>query len=154
MSCPFEIELTAYLDGELEEATRAQLEAHLPGCSECGPQVATLRAAVGKLKALPDLEPSPALRRAVLSRVADPTWSERMSAWLRPSILVPTFGLAAAAVVALVVSRPGAGLTAEDPAEYELAANLELVEDYEVVGMESLEDLEVIEQLHELEVAQ
>jgi hypothetical protein len=38
-----------------------------------------------------------------------------------------------------------------DPAVMELAANLEVAEDYELLGLDSAEDLEVVANLHELE---
>ncbi|MFP2930468.1 hypothetical protein ACLESO_35775, partial [Pyxidicoccus sp. 3LG] len=103
-------------------------------------------------------EPSPNTRRAVMAKLdALPVpWWERLKALLRPTVLVPSLGLAAAVGVALLVVGPSPEAPPElkDAAVMELAANLELVEDYEVLGLDSAEDLEVVANLHELEVGQ
>jgi hypothetical protein len=80
-------------------------------------------------------------------------WWERLGKWLRPAVLVPAAGLAAAVGVALLMAGPGpdAPPELEDAAVMELAANLEVAEDYEVLGLDSAEDLEVVANLHELE---
>ena len=158
MSCGFEEDLTAYVDGELPPARRAEVETHLGTCAGCRATHALLRNAVARLADLPAFEPSPHTRRAVLAKLdALPVpWWERLKGLLRPVVLVPSVGLAAAVVVALRVVGPGAEAPPElaDPAVMELAANLEVVEDYEVLGLDSAEDLEVVANLHELEVAQ
>jgi anti-sigma factor RsiW len=46
MSDAFTNQLSAYLDGELDDLSRARLEAHLPGCGECAAVLADLRAIV------------------------------------------------------------------------------------------------------------
>ncbi|MBZ4414898.1 anti-sigma factor [Myxococcus sp. RHSTA-1-4] len=158
MSCFFEEDLTAYVDGELPPARRAQVEAHLGTCAGCRATHALLSNAVTRLTELPAFEPSPATRRAVLAKLdalPEPWW-ERLKRLLRPSVLVPSVGLAAAVAVALLVVSPGPDAPPElaDPAVMELAANLEVAEDYELLGLDSAEDLEVVANLHELEVAQ
>lgn len=153
MSCAFEDDLTAYLDSELPSARLQELERHLPGCSSCGATVALLRRNVQRLAALPAFEPSPALRRAVLRKVAEepPGLLARLQAFLRPAVLVPSLGLAAALVAVFLLSRPDASLELADANQLELAANMEVVEDLEVLGVDSPSDLEVIEHLHEVE---
>ena len=155
MSCTFEEDLTAYVDGELPPARRAEVEAHLGTCEECRSTEALLRRTLTSLSALPEFKPSPDTRRAVLAKVdALPLpLRERLKALLRPSVLVPSLGLAAAmGVVVLFAGKESQSLDVTDPGTLELAANLELVEDYDIVGLDSSEDLEVIENLHELEV--
>jgi anti-sigma factor RsiW len=155
MSCTFEEDLTAYVDGELPPARRAEVEAHLGTCEECRGTEALLRRTMTSLAALPEFKPSPDTRRAVLAKVdALPLpLRERLKALLRPSVLVPSLGLAAAmGVVVLFASQESQSLDVTDAGALELAANLELVEDYDIVGLDSSEDLEVIENLHELEV--
>lgn len=158
MSCGFEEDLTAYVDGELPPARRAEVEAHLGACAGCRSTHALLRGAVARLAELPAFEPSPHTRRAVLAKLdAVPSpWWERLKGLLRPGVLMPSAGLAAAVAVALLVVGPGPDAPPElvDPAVMELAANLEVVEDYEVLGLDSAEDLEVVANLHELEVVQ
>ncbi|QSQ19835.1 zf-HC2 domain-containing protein [Pyxidicoccus parkwayensis] len=156
MSCGFEEDLTAYLDGELPPARRGEVEAHLGTCAGCRATHALLRNAVARLAELPAYEPSPATRRAVLAKLdALPVpWWQRLKVLLRPAVLVPSVGLAAALGVALLMAGPGPEAPDElaDPAVMELAANLEVAEDFEVLGLDSAEDLEVVANLHELEV--
>jgi hypothetical protein len=59
-------------------------------------------------------------------------------------------GLAVAAVIALVTSRQ-TGLELRDVPLFEVGANLELAENYEVLGLSNPDDLEVVQHLHELE---
>jgi anti-sigma factor RsiW len=155
MSCGFEEDLTAYVDGELPPPRRAEVEAHLGTCAGCRATHALLRNAVARLAELPAFEPSPATRRAVLAKLdalPEPWW-ERLKRLLRPAVLVPSMGLATAVAVALwVAPGPDAPPELADPAEMELAANLELAEDYELLGLDTAEDLEVVANLHELEV--
>ncbi|WP_163996169.1 anti-sigma factor family protein [Pyxidicoccus caerfyrddinensis] len=155
MSCGFEEDLTAYVDGELPPARREEVTAHLDTCAGCRSTHALLRNTVARLAELPAYEPSSATRRAVMAKLdALPVpWWERLRKWLRPVVLVPSLGLAAAVGVALLLAGPGpdAPPELEDPAVMELAANLEVAEDYEVLGLDSAEDLEVVANLHELE---
>lgn len=154
MSCSYEEDLTAYVDGELAEGQQTKLQAHLPGCGECQKTLALLQRSVAQLSALPAYEPSGALRKNVLSRIdAPPSAWERVRAALRPAVFVPAGALFAAVVVALVWAGGGADPAPQvaDAAQLELAANLEVIEDLDVVGLESPEDLEVIRHLEELE---
>ncbi|MDC0713919.1 zf-HC2 domain-containing protein [Stigmatella sp. ncwal1] len=153
MSCTFEEELTAFIDGELSPPRHAEIAVHLGTCAQCQSTEALLRGTLAKMALLPESIPSPATRRQVLAQVdaLPPPLKERLLALLRPRVLVPALGLAA--VMALAVyprSRPG--VDEADPGALELAANLELVEDYDVVGLDSFEDMEVVTHLHELEV--
>lgn len=154
MSCRFEDDLTAYADGELRPDARQLFDAHLPGCEGCASALSSIRRAQAALAMLPEPRPSPAMRRAVLSRLDEP--APRDGSWLREALsarrLAVTLGGAAAAaglVIAVQLQQPD--LKVSDPAQLELAANLELLEDFEVVGLESPEDLDVVRQLHELE---
>ena len=52
MSCPFEEDLTAYVDGELPPARRAEVEAHLGGCAGCQGTEALLRSTVARMAEL------------------------------------------------------------------------------------------------------
>ncbi len=148
MSCTYEGELTAYLDGELAPAARAELDRHLPSCASCRATLPLLRQAVVSLQALPAFEPRPALRREVLSRLDQPPglWA-RLT---RPWVVLPSFGLVAAAVLAVVlVGR--SELPSVEPEQLEIAANMDMTEDYELLGLSELEDVDVVQHLHELE---
>lgn len=154
MSCAFEEDLTAYIDSELPAARRAEVEAHLGTCADCKRTEALLRGAVARLAELPEFVPSADTRRAVLAKVEalPPPLKERLLALLRPPVLVPSLGLAAALAAVVYVSGDSQGMEVPDAGTLELAANMELMEDYDVVGLDSFEDLEVVENLHELEV--
>jgi len=54
---------SAYLDGELKLKQKAQLEAHLAGCSECSKLLNITRNLTQELKNLPEIEPSSELLR-------------------------------------------------------------------------------------------
>ncbi len=154
MSCAYEEDLTAYMDGELPEARRAEVAAHLGTCADCQRTEALLRRAVASLAELPEFKPSADTRRAVLAKVEalPPPLKERLLALLRPAVLVPSLGLAAALVLVVYASRETRGLEGMDEGTLELAANMELMEDYDIVGLDSFEDMEVVANLHELEV--
>ena len=48
--------LSDYLDGELPEAERIALEAHLQGCASCTEELDSLRATVQLLQRMPEVE--------------------------------------------------------------------------------------------------
>lgn len=142
----FEEDLTAYIDGELPPERQRAMEAALAKDPALRSLEQRLRKSVALVEALPLPETSPSLRRAVLAEIGKPTFFER---WFTLPRLVP-LGLAMAAGVALVVwPREEAGL---DEEKLMLAQNLEVVEDLDLVDLGSAEDLDVVAQLHELEV--
>lgn len=143
----FEEDLTASIDGELPPERMRAVEAALAKDAALRSLEQRLRRSVALVEALPVPESSPALRRAVLAEIGKPTFFER---WFTLPRLLP-LGLAmAAGVTALVVWPPE-----EAPLDEEkllLAQNLEVVEDLDLVDLGSAEDLDVVAQLHELEV--
>ena len=100
MSCNLEVELTAYVDGELGPTEASAVRAHLVGCADCRSTEALLRQTVQTLATLPDFEPSLGLRRSVLTEVeATPApLGFGLSRWLRPAVLVPSGLLLASAL--------------------------------------------------------
>lgn len=151
----FEEELSAYVDGELPPERVRALEAALakdPALRSLEQRLRRSIEAVESLDAARDVpQTSPALRRRVLAELGKPTFWER---WFTPPRLLP-IGLALAAGVSAVVLWP----PAEDGAPIDeerllLAQNLEEVEDLDLVDLGSTEDLDVVAQLHELEVPQ
>jgi anti-sigma factor RsiW len=144
--------LTAYLDGELPEAERKELEAALEKDPGLKASLEQLRSAVAAVKALPEAEASAALRRAVLAGVDGPqTLSERLRAFFTLPRLVPIAGVAAVAALAVVVS--GGEKAPADPEQLFVAQNMELLEDLDTLGLESPEDLDVVMALDQLEAA-
>lgn len=148
----YSAELTAFIDGELSEADAQAVQAALAKDPALRALEARLRSVITAVEALPEpaRAPSPALRRQVLSAIAVPTWRERLRGWLSGPGLVPA-GLAVAAAATAVVLWPR---RPEEPEGEQLlvASNLELVEDLDLMGLDSPDDLEVIASLHELEV--
>ena len=160
MSCAFEDDLTAYVDRELPPLKVRQLEGHLPGCEGCTQTLELLQRTVRALEAMPAFAPSPQLRRDVLNRISaePPPLLDRLRAFLRPPVLVPALSAAALLAVAVVATQVVRGpapqdapLMVADASELELLQNMDLVDDLEVLGLDSPEDLEVVEHLHELE---
>jgi len=147
---PLHEDLTAYIDGELPEARRKEVEAALAADPALRALEQRLRRSIDAVEALPALqtEGSPALRRAVLAAVGEPTWKEK---WLRWPVLVPALGVAMAAAVTLVVVPRGELEGGLDEEKLLLAQNLEVVEDLDLVGLETADDLDVIADLQALE---
>ena len=144
----FEEDLTAYIDGELPPEKARALEAAMEKDPALRSLEQRLRASISAVEELPLPQTSPALRRAVLEAIAQPTFFER---WFSLPRLLP-LGLALAAGVTLIV-WPRAE-EAIDEEKLLLAQNLEVVEDLDLMDLGSTEDLDVVTQLHELEVTQ
>ncbi len=158
MSCKVETELTAYVDAELPEADMAAVRSHLAGCADCRSTEALLRDALEHLQALSAFQVSPGLRRRVLQQLdqAPASLAERLRALFRPAVLIPSAAalLAAGVVAGLLVSpgaRHGLPLELQEGRALDVAMNYELLRDYDVLGLESPEDVEVVAQLDELE---
>ena len=147
----FEEDLTAYIDGELSPEKARALEAAMERDPALRSLEKRLRVSIAAVEELPMPQTSPALRRAVLEAISKPTFFER---WFTLPRLLP-LGLALAAGITLIVwprgEEPGAPL---DEEKLLLAQNLEVVEDLDLVDLGSTEDLDVVAQLHELEVTQ
>ena len=95
--------LSGYLDDELDQAERARVDAHLPGCAECRETLTALRATVSDLKTLPEPEPSEQdswALRAAIARARKPT-----KAWQR--ILFASGAVAAALVAIIALTHQG-----------------------------------------------
>lgn len=147
-------DLTALLDGALPPARRAEVEAHLAACGGCRGERDRLAGALALLGALPPPpEPSPWFNARLAARLAAepapaPGLLARLRGW-RWRLALPATALAALAAVALLTVR------AQRADELALAADLELLEEYEVVAslgdVETAEDAAVVAALHELD---
>jgi anti-sigma factor RsiW len=154
MSCGHEEDLTAYVDGELSALRERQVALHLTTCADCHATESLLRRTVAHLTTLPAFELSADVRRAVLHRIdQSPGLLERWRSLLGSGLLMPSMGMAAAALAVVVLSslQQHPASEALDVGQVELAANLDVVADLDVVGLTSPEDLEVIQHLQELE---
>ncbi len=151
------LEVTAYVDGELSADEVRAFEAALQHNPALRAMEQKLRRTIAAVEALPQAESSSAaLRRQVLSAIAEepsPSWLERLGGWLTPGRLVPA-GLAMAAVLVGVVAWAprGADDQPTDTDQLLVAQNIDVVEDLDLVGADSVDDLDVIASLHELEV--
>ncbi|MBX7101923.1 MAG: hypothetical protein K1X89_29675 [Myxococcaceae bacterium] len=150
-------QLTAYIDGELSPEAVQALEARLAADPALRSLHAQLALTVAKVEALPPetVAVRPAARAAVLRRVAEPEERQGFfAAWLTPRRLLPSLGLSVAVAIAVAVSLRGPHEREVDvPGEEELqlAQQLDVLENYEVLGLESADDFEVVAALHELE---
>jgi anti-sigma factor RsiW len=151
-SVKHEENLTAYLDGELPEAEVKELEAALAKDPGLRATLAQLRGALAAVKALPDPAASAALRRAVLSKLEGPqSLGERLKLLFTLPRLIPVAGLAAAAVLAVVVTQGRGDKPPADAEQLYVAQNMEMLEDLEIIGLEHPDDLEVVMNLDALE---
>lgn len=148
----FEEDLSAYIDGELPPERVKEMEAALAKDPALRSLEQRLRRSIEAVEAMPlPQTSSPALRRAVLAAIDQPTFFER---WFKLPRLLP-IGLAVAAGVSAVVFWPRPEEAVQfDEEKLLLAQNLEEVEDLDLVDLGSTEDLDVVAQLHELEVPQ
>jgi predicted anti-sigma-YlaC factor YlaD len=90
--------LSDHLEGVLHPILRAELDAHLAGCAECGPLRAALAEVVDALHAFPDVDaPVGLAERAAAASLAAPR-----AVVVRPAIVLPSWVQAAAAGLALI----------------------------------------------------
>lgn len=94
--------LSEYLDGELADAERVALEAHLATCADCTTVLADLRRVVGRAQALDDRPPVRDLWPGIAERIGASTddLARRRARW-RVSFTVPQLIAASVTLVAL-----------------------------------------------------
>ena len=150
-------ELTALLDGALPPPRRDEVERHLAACPACRAERDRLAGALALLCALPPPPaPSPWFAARLEARLAEAPEPEpaglggllgRLVTW-RWRLAVPAVALAGAAALLVL------GVRQQRLDEEALAANLELLENYEVVAslgdVETAEDAAVVASLDEL----
>lgn len=124
--------LSAYLDGELSDAEREQVETHLPDCSACRQELEALRGTVALLQRLPEVRPPRTFfitEAMVTPEQTVPWWRALLQLWQ------PLAAGASAAValflVALLVFAPGASGVAEPAPVAESAIAVEQVRPFE-----------------------
>ncbi len=114
MSCEKTQELlSAYLDGDLSPAERAEVEAHLAACPECAGLLARLRTALQAFASFPEVEISPALaaRLAAIPAAGRRRPVFRFEALFRPAlqpVLAAAAGLLMLFSVYMVLPNKGA----------------------------------------------
>jgi anti-sigma factor RsiW len=113
--------LSEYLDGELDDAERMALEAHLATCADCTAVLAELRRVVARAQALDDRPPARDLWNGIAERIGVSTDDlARRRAQRRLSFTVPQ--LIAASVALVAVSAGVARLVLQPTATRETVA--------------------------------
>jgi anti-sigma factor RsiW len=105
-----------FLEEELSQQERRELESHLDGCRRCSTAIEELRATVALMVSLPSYETGPDFEEEVMDRIRSgealrPTLVEWLAQWLQPARLRPVFltgAAACAAWVAFLVMNPSA----------------------------------------------
>src|SRR5690242_11831917 len=93
--------LSEYLDGELDDAERVALEAHLATCAECTTVLSDLRRVVARAQALDDRPPTRELWSGIAERIGVSTDDlARRRARRRLSFTIPQLIAASVALVA------------------------------------------------------
>ena len=98
--------LSEYLDGEVGEPERAELEAHLAGCADCAAMLAELRQVVTRAGALDDRPPASNLWPGIAERIGlstDELTARRRARERRFSFTVPQLVAASLALIAVSV---------------------------------------------------
>jgi len=106
---PWQDRLSEYLDGELDEAERSALEAHLEVCGECRETLQELRAVVALARSLEDRPPAVDLWPGIAERIGGGARGARVidaSAWRpmrtrRVTLSIPQLAAAAIAIMLL-----------------------------------------------------
>lgn len=157
MSCGWEKELVAYLDGEMDAAEADSLRRHLEECGRCRERLGLLEASYSALDHLETAAVPRGFGRRVQARTA---------ARQRPVLRYFAGALAAAAVVLLALAlRTGeVSVPAADPVQTAVAAgditpeeaavveNLDFLEAYDVLTeLDILADYDMLVELDQLE---
>src|SRR5713101_9947924 len=115
--------LSEYLDGELDDAERVALEAHLATCADCTTVLADLRRVVGRAQALDDRPPARDLWPGIAERIGVSTddlaarRARRRVSFTVPQLIAASVTLVAlSAGVARLVMRPTPTVVATNPA--------------------------------------
>lgn len=101
--------LSAYLDGELNEAGRRQVRAHLHSCDACAEEERNLRQILKTLDILPEADAQPFLYTRIRSRLDAGERNQGSEIWQR--FLIP---FSSAAVIVLGIFF-GSQLTSPEP---------------------------------------
>ena len=120
MNCPqIQTELSAYVNGELPPAIRAEVEAHIAGCAACRKRLAELRKLTDGVAALPKLQPAPQFLAAVRRKIAHgetPAQNDWIDLLFRPvwvKVPIEAVALVAVLVVATLLITPPRRNTAQ-----------------------------------------
>jgi anti-sigma factor RsiW len=94
--------LDAWIDGDLDAAEAAAVEAHIDHCESCQAEQQLAEAVVAELRSMPDFDIPKSVMQTVRERTR-PTLVERFQVFLEDFRIRPVPALAAAAAVALMI---------------------------------------------------
>jgi anti-sigma factor RsiW len=143
MSCEkMESRILAYVDGQLKESERPDVEKHLTACAPCRLRVEEFRAVSSLLEELPVIEPSPGFDARVRALVAAEPVKTNWWAWLRvpPRVAFAASALLVASLVFGYRSRIAEPVVHVDDAQ--MMQDLPVLEDHDVLtNFEPLKEL-------------
>lgn len=123
-----DLELSAYLDGELTEGEQARVDAHLAACDACRVTLEDLKRLVRRAGTLDDREPERDLWAGIAARIGEPADADVVPIGTarrrRFSFTVPQ--LAAAAVALMALSAGAVSLLRDGPAGTGVASRPEM----------------------------
>lgn len=111
-----EARLSDYLEGVLPKAEATEFEAHVQGCAECAPLVASVKTLVSEMHSMEQLEAPPKLVRSILEETVGTR--EKVTGWQAilsfvRGLATPKFAYGTASVMAtcfIVLSASGLSL--------------------------------------------
>jgi anti-sigma factor RsiW len=150
--CRNEALLSAFLDGELDNARMQQIRSHLDSCAPCRERLAALVATDKMIQAADGIEPSADFERIfwrtvseLEQRPAPFAWKRWLQPGWRPAIAI---GLAAGILFGIMMlTGPRQDMSLE---EMFLADNIEFLEEYDVIRhLDILENWDALEAMKE-----
>ena len=148
MSCErMESRILGYVDGQLKESEKQDVEKHLAACARCGVRVEEFRAVSGLLDELPVIEPSPEFDSRVHALVAAEPVKQSWWAWLRVS---PRVAFAASMLLLATIwlgyyerpQQPALPWNDSKVADEQMMQDLPVLEDHDVLAnFEPLKEL-------------
>ena len=97
--------LSAFLEGELAAAERAEVEGHLAACADCAELAALMRAEIAAAAAFPEIEPSPELLAGLYAipetRREKKRFLQPLFDWLGRPALQPAYAAATGFLIVL-----------------------------------------------------
>ena len=116
-------ELTAYIDGELDESAAEKMRAHLQKCRPCHDEFMDLKSSTTFIEAnMPELEPIPELWNNLRSRIAEMPAPGKASGITRFLGLNGWITVAATAAASIILAFGFWGYTQHRASERELAS--------------------------------
>jgi predicted anti-sigma-YlaC factor YlaD len=154
-----------YLDSELEDRQLQTIRKHLKDCPHCQRELTLFEKSWDLLSEWEDIEPVPGYKSRFWSRLSsERAWYEQLLLNIKEFFAMKKRSLAlvtaSVAIILCVLTfsnylmkiKTNKTLTAMNPQDLELLAELELAQDFDIIeNIDWLEDWEVIEDLDRIE---